>query len=267
MNRNFVYVFRDRKGDIVYVGKGKSSNRPAQHTNSHNERLKKLLAHGKFSVQIAGPFATPEQATILETALISLHFNKGGFNKKEGPSKYRFRPLGVPLGLSKRLDEDISIKDLVSLANKPPVCPILLVYVNSKKLADGRDGVDLSELPTDSEMISRVTQWWQLGNRIESWEKNAHECPKALVGVTGTPNMRVVVASLEIDRKSIGRGSIEAKARGLVNVPIKPGKMDFLGLRGRVISSSPKRQIKFGQFRHQQFILIHPNGKVEGGVM
>lgn len=257
---HFVYIYRGNDGKVVYVGKGKSAKRSASHVEgSHNDGLNDFIEKGGYSIEIAGPFGDPDIATKIETALISAARPK--FNKAQGPSEYRFRPLGVPAALADRLDSLLSKEDLVKCA-KDIGSPILLVFVNEKNFADGRLGFDPSKLPDDDAIIERIRAWWQLKNRVAYWTENPNKCPRMLIGVSGSPARRVIVGSMQIDTSRINEEKNFCE-NGLMTFPIKNRDIDFKYLRGRIIP--PESGIKFGALRHQQFIILHPDRTLEGG--
>ena len=259
---HFVYIYRGNDGKVVYVGKGKSSKRSASHVDgSDNKELNAFIAKKKYSIEIAGPFGDPEVATKIETAIISAA--SPIFNKAQGPSEYRFRPMGVPASLAKRLDElPLSKKELVKYA-KDIGSPLLLVFVNDKPFLDKRLGFDPSKIPEDKKIIERTQAWWQLKNHVANWEADLSKCPGMLIGVSGSPARRLIIGSMQIDKNNISNEENFVKG-GLMSFPIKKCDIDFKSLRGRIISQNSG--IKFGSFRHQQFIILHPNGMLEGGV-
>jgi hypothetical protein len=103
---HFVYLYRDRHGNPIYVGRGKDTTRSTVHRgkSGHNEELtRKLASEKQHTLTIAGPFGSLEAANMVETALISLldqtpSIKRKGclFNKHPGTSDYRFRKLAVP---------------------------------------------------------------------------------------------------------------------------------------------------------------------------
>lgn len=215
---HFVYIYRGNDGKVVYVGKGKSSKRPTKHVEgSHNDELNVFIAKKKYSIEIAGPFGDPEVATKIETAIISAA--SPIFNKAQGPSKYRFRALGVPASLASRLDKNpLSKKELVSYA-KDIGSPILLVIVNEKNFTDGRLGFDPSKLPEDDEIIKRMQAWWQLKSWVADWAENHSKCPGMLIGVSGSPARRMIIGSMQINKNRISNEENFGEG-GLMSIPI-----------------------------------------------
>ncbi len=68
-----VYLYRaPTTQKIVYVGRGATPGRAVQHTGgSHNPGLSAIIDTGDYSVELAGPYLTPEAAAAVEAALIS----------------------------------------------------------------------------------------------------------------------------------------------------------------------------------------------------
>ena len=72
-NKHFVYIYRNRRGNPLYVGKGCSARETADHvgTQAHNEELRQALADEQdYTVEIAGPFGNKELSELIEAALI-----------------------------------------------------------------------------------------------------------------------------------------------------------------------------------------------------
>jgi hypothetical protein len=94
----FVYLYRDDKGDARYVGRGGKPARALSHTNlrGHNPELTaELLKSKKYSIEIAGPFGDEDIAALVEAALISALSDAPDFqlaNQIGGVSRGRFRP-------------------------------------------------------------------------------------------------------------------------------------------------------------------------------
>src|SRR5262249_55449248 len=102
---HFVYLYRDKDGSPLYVGYGESPKPAISHINrTHNVQLEKRLARGGYTLEIAGPFESAEMALAVETALISAL--RTTCNIARGQNRWRFRPLGVPLSLAERPQEE-----------------------------------------------------------------------------------------------------------------------------------------------------------------
>jgi excinuclease UvrABC nuclease subunit len=99
---HFVYIYRDLRGRVLYVGYGANSGRGASHqSGSHNPELDAYLRTSAYRAEISGPFGSEEMGRAVETALISALDPR--FNRAEGATKHRFRPLGVPENFSERI--------------------------------------------------------------------------------------------------------------------------------------------------------------------
>lgn len=261
-SQNYVYLYRDNYGNILYIGKGKDIDRSLSHTGSraHNEDLASIIRESNsFSIQIAGPFANPEIAAIVESALISAlsatpSVKNNLKNKVDGLSEGLFRPIGVPPEFASRAAESPLLQDeLKQLVDGKPV---LLVYVTDKTLRyddDDREGVDLARPPSNATVRNRIVKWWQLDCRMDEWRNNRELIPAILVAVSGTPKHRIIVGSLEIDQngelpwKQLGRD-------GCSEVPVcDHQQLDFGKIRGRRLAPN---LVKFGSFRSQVFKII-----------
>jgi hypothetical protein len=76
----------------------------------------------------------------------------------------------------------------------------------------------------------------------------------------------MVIASIKIDRHGWADAIASADANGLVRVPHAEndlGALDRYKVRGRRID--PEAGLKFGQFRHQSFIVYDNTGVVIKG--
>lgn len=259
-SHNYVYLYRDKAGNILYIGRGKDSNRSLSHTGSkaHNEDLARILEKSdSVSIQIAGPFSGPEIAAMVEAALISAISatpiaEKYLQNKVDGLGQGLFRPIGVPPEFASRAAQpplhDNELKKLVD-------GPILLVCVGDKTLTyDDCEGVNLARPPSESAIQERMVRWWQLNRYMEKWREAPELVPAILIAVSGTPKHRIIVGSLAIDRdlrwlpwKQLGR-------HGLSEVPVQNDELlDFGKIRGRRLTPD---LVKFGSFRAQVFKII-----------
>ncbi|MDI9849515.1 hypothetical protein QM467_15775 [Rhodoblastus sp. 17X3] len=252
----FVYLYRDKNGIPLYIGRGKSTARSLSHTgpHAHNDQLTETLRNLKdFSIEIAGPFGDEETAALVEGALISAFQRTPCVkirNEINGPSIANFRPIGVPQEFSSRASEaPLGADDLRRVSGGKTA---LVVIVKDKAFADGRVGVDLANPPTDAEIQERIDRWWQLRGKMEQWQGNSALAPSALIAVSGTPKHRIVVGSLEIDRRATFPW--ETKKGGLCRVPVVDhSKLDFGGIRGRRVSSGV---LQFGGVRSQFFNIV-----------
>ena len=59
-DEHYVYLYRDIRDRVRYVGYGRGSERASSHlTGSHNECLNAFLGAREYRLEIAGPFGTP----------------------------------------------------------------------------------------------------------------------------------------------------------------------------------------------------------------
>lgn len=261
-SQNYVYLYRDNSGNILYIGRGKDVDRSLSHTSSraHNEDLASIIKESNsFSIQVAGPFANPEIAAIVESALISAlsatpSIKKNLKNKVDGLSEGLFRPIGVPPEFASRAAESPLLQnELKQLVDGRPV---LLVYVTDKTLRyhdDDREGVDLAHPPSEAAIRNRMVKWWQLDCRMDEWKNNRKLIPAILVAVSGTPKHRIIVGSLEIDQNSALPWKQLGRA-GCSEVPVCDHRqLDFGEIRGRRLTPD---LVRFGSFRSQVFKII-----------
>jgi hypothetical protein len=163
---HYVYLYRDKNRNPIYVGRGEKAERSYAHTTSraHNQTLSELLKDGSHSIEIAGPFQSAETAAAVEAALISAlsgtpRLNELLANKNEGDSQGRFRPIGVPLSLENRISETpLKRENLKQLASE--FGPVLVVYVNDQDFSDGRTGFNPAQIPTDQKIVDRIEKYW-----------------------------------------------------------------------------------------------------------
>src|SRR4051794_6528136 len=92
---HYVYLYRDDRGKVRYVGYGRKPGRASVHqSRSHNDALNAFLSKGKYALEIAGPFGSEETGRAVESALISAL--APDLNRAPGQTRWTFRPLGVP---------------------------------------------------------------------------------------------------------------------------------------------------------------------------
>lgn len=198
---------------------------------------------------------------MVETALISALRTK--CNLHPGMSQWRFRPFGVPSKFIDRRDTLLSYETLCRKA--VDVGGLLLVYVNSRNFDDGRKGYNLAQPPSDDDIVTRVDRWWQLAKYTANWKMGVERGPRYLLGVSGPPAARFVVASCEIANWKKWDAAAYSARNGLITIPVKTARnLDALQLRGTRIEQTPS--LSFGPYRPQQFILLHENGDRLGGV-
>jgi hypothetical protein len=156
---HYVYLYRDLRDKVRYVGYGTSTQRATSHLRkNHNARLSAFLAARAYHLQVAGPFETEQTGRAVEAALISTL--KPDLNIDPGPDKYRFRPLGVPLAYADRLVEpELTLSNFRSLQGARPA-PILFVRINDTDFADNRVGYNPARPPTDDQIRERCDRWF-----------------------------------------------------------------------------------------------------------
>ena len=250
-----VYLYRrSTSAQIRYVGRGTTPDRALQHTGgSHNEGLRALIESGDYALEVAGPYASPAEAALVEAALISALERSGtqaaltNLVPGAGP---RFRPLGVP----------------GELAGRPLELPLSLVEVGRRTggallvrnsfgadLSDGRPRLDPLSQQQDDVIIDNITRHWMLHRLASAWE-NEDVRPRALIGCAGPMAHRYVPGALHIDVDRL----CDEPATGVV--PTIDDGLDAYGLRGRRISAA-----RFGQGRHQHLIWVDASGTVRYG--
>ncbi len=267
-DKHFVYLIRDRTGRPIYVGLGEKPGRPNDHATSraHNQDLSEQLGDNQYSVEITGPFGSSEIAKIVEAAVLSSisatpSISKFLCNKNDGASKWRFRPIAVPLKLATRTNEPpLTGEDLYQLAAKSG--PLLFVFINDKDFDDGRKGFHPEKIPSDEEILSRMEKRWQVRHRLEGWEKTPRNFPKILIGVTGPIESRRIIgaARIHVDRNGKWQiGEEHFHKQGRVTVPVdKTGKisLDYQALRGKRISADSG--LKFNSFAQAEYRIFPP---------
>ncbi len=163
---HFVYLYRDKAGRPMYVGYGKDARRALFHVSgSHNILLNAFLESGAYDLSIAGPFGTEEMGRAVETVLISAL--RPEFNVNPGPSKWKFRPIGVPGKFIHRPAlPPLTRGDLVRVMDERGYALMLFVYLNDQDFSDGRLGYDIANPPSDSDVYIRMKEWWYVGRFV-----------------------------------------------------------------------------------------------------
>ncbi len=165
-SQSCVYVYRNRSGKIVYVGRGASPQRALSHASgSHNPRLAELIAGGDYDLEIAGPYDDYATAEEVEAALISVLTRPGTHalvNDVPGHG-HRFRPLGVPPEFAdRRLEPALKVSDIGRATGGA------LIVRNSfgGELEPGRPRLDPLHIDP-SILIDNLRRYWQL-NRLHT---------------------------------------------------------------------------------------------------
>jgi hypothetical protein len=226
--------------------------------------LDKFVRDPKTRIEIAGPFETEGTGRAVETALISALPSQHSFNKDPGQSRWRFRPLGVPLKYADRLFErELGLKDFLS-AQMPAAEPVLFVIVTDVDHPDGREGYDPANPPKDAHILERVDRWWQLQHLLPAWIANPEKSPGLLVGVVGPPHRRIVIASTRIDRQRWAHAECHPGGGGKIRIPLtEPMNIDVLNLRARRVAASAG--LRFGGIPAQFYVLLGVDGVAVGG--
>lgn len=255
-----VYVYRDIKGKIRYVGYGRKIDRATSRNRS--AAMLAFLAQGKYTLEMAGPYGSKEAGIAVETALIAMVRPDLNSRKAPGPTHLQFRPLGVPETFSKRLAApQLSKADLIA---KELACPMLFVRIGNLNFEgdDPRRGYSLDKPPSDPEILARMDRWWQLGRHVNIWKTSPQLSPKILVGVTGPPAHRIIIGAVAIDQK--GWRTAEPIKGKLYKIPtLARPNLDAHKLRGRLLS--PDIDIKFGSIMSQFFVILECDGQIVGG--
>jgi hypothetical protein len=257
--KNFVYIYRDKSGNPLYVGRGHEIWRALSHAGpiAHNEDLTiKLNSLNSYTIEVAGPFSSSEVVQVVEAALISAlsatpSLERRLCNKIGGVGEGVFRPLGVSAEFANRASQGpLDEGQLKKLSHGRPV---LLVYLGPEKLGD-REGVDLAHPPSESTIEERMVKWWQLDRYMDEWRASPRLVPAMLVAVSGTPTHRVVVGSLEIDT-DLSKLPWKRSAKGrLSEITVHANRqLDFGEIRGRRLEPE---LVKFGSIRSQFFKII-----------
>jgi hypothetical protein len=261
---HYVYIYRDERGHACYVGYGASAERANSHpTKSHNPKLNDLvLKNKKLHIEIAGPFETEEIGRLVETAVMSALGSD--FNVAQGPSRARFRPLGVPDNFAERPSkEKLQLDDFILVQKDSPM-PVLFVRVNDKNFDDGRVGYDLANPPTDVQTRERVDRWWQLSGYVNKWSETPNESPGLLIGITGKPGAQLVIASLMIDRNAWGMVEAYSRGEGKISIPLTtPTDLDAFNLRGRRVDRTAG--LAFNSFASGCYIILNLDRTLSGG--
>lgn len=258
--QHYVYMYFDERERVRYVGYGRETARATSHlTGSHNDKLNHFLAGHKYRLEIAGPFDSEETGRAVETALISAL--KPNLNVDPGESRWRFRPLGVPLSYANRPTEaELVLGDFLAMQGAEPA-PVLFVIISSLDFEGDRAGYDPANPLGDDQLRQRLDRWWQVQRFLPEWAVNPADSPGLLVGVYGSPGQQLVIGSTRIDRASWASAERQG---GMVRVPLaEPADLDAFSLRGRRIARAAG--LRFGSFRHQQFIRLELDKTLHGG--
>lgn len=200
----------------------------------------------------------------METALISLIHPPLNSTKAPGPSGSRFRPLGIPEAFAERLGEPrLTAQDFKALGGGK-ACPLLFVIISSKDFEgeDTRPGYSLDKPLSDSDLLARMDRWWQIGRHVAAWKITPQNSPRILVAVSGTPQHRVIVAAVKINRR--GWRAAQPEPNQLYQIPtVATPNLDAYKLRGRLLS--PDINIKFGGITSQFFVILGCDGRTSGG--
>lgn len=260
---HYVYLYRDERGRPRYVGYGERPTRATAHLiASHNQGLAEFVTSDKFTIEVAGPFATEEIGRTVETVLISAL--EPDLNIVQGSSVARFRPLGVPVEFAPRLSlAALQREDFLRLQGDTPM-PVLFVSVGQRDFGDGRVGYDPANPPSDDQVLERVEKWWQLQKFMPEWSAVPAGSPGLLIGVYGKPGAQMVIASLTIDRSAWNRAELFERGEGKISVPTLPTRnLDAFELRGRKIHR--EAGIAFEGVAAGFFIVLGVDGGSSGG--
>lgn len=252
---HYVYIYRGSRKAIQYVGYGRGHARATFHqVGSHNAGLDALIASGKFTVEMAGPFGSAEVGRAVEAALISALAPK--LNVAKADSRWRFRPLGVPEGFAARLNKpSLRREDFLDGAAGKPIAPVLFVRINEMTF-EGRVGYNPIDPPTDDQILERMDKWWMVGRFVDGWIADPERCPRTLVAVHGSPGSQIVIAAVSIDRRGWHR--VET-AGSIWQIPTRPTKdLDAHCPRGRRIARDAR--LSFGPNDNQVFLILNPDG-------
>lgn len=258
----YVYVYKNVKGKVRYVGYGKGLDRPVSRDRSGP--MLQFLSEGKFTIEIAGPYGSKETGLAVETALISLLRPDLNSSRAPGPGRLRFRPFGVPEAFAERLAAPpLSDTDLKTISGGQ-ACPFLFVRISDQNFegSDARKGYTLNKPLPDRDILERIDKWWQIGRYVEQWRLHPQQSPGTLVAVVGPPTHRIIIGAVHVDRSSWS--AAHPIKGGLYRVPvIETPDLDAHHLRGRLLA--PNSDIKFGAITSQFFVLLNCDGTLSGG--
>jgi len=250
----------------VALGTSATGERPSRATAhliaSHNPGLAEFVSSNKFTIEVAGPFATEEVGRAVETVLISAL--EPDLNIIQGSSAARLRPLGVPVEFAPRLSlPPMKREDFISVQGNNPM-PIMFVFIGQQDFGDGRVGYDPANPPSDEQVLERVEKWWQIQRFLPEWSTDPQGSPGVLIGVHGKPGAQMVIASLMIDRSGWNSDESFERGEGKIRVPTLPTRnLDAFEIRGRRIDRASG--IAFEGFPAGFFVLLSPDGTLAGG--
>jgi hypothetical protein len=257
---HYVYLYRDMRDRVQYVGYGRGTDRPTVHlVGSHSEGLSDFLEARQYRLEIAGPFGDAQTGRAVETALISAL--KPECNINPGETRWRFRPIEVPLAFAERqVEPELLLDDILSAQGEDRV-PVLFVKVSGVDLADERVGYNPADPPSDEDIRVLVDHWWQLQRFLPEWMADSASSPGLLIGIHGSPGRQTIIASLRVDRDRWG--DAETHIGGMVRVPlVDPPDLDAFSLRGRRVSR--EAGLEFGGVPALFFVRLGTDGKVIG---
>jgi hypothetical protein len=237
---------------IRYVGRGLRPDRATQHSGgSHNPGLQQLIDSGRYTVEIAGPYADPDQARLVEAALISalrLDSDQARLTNRTSGDGPEFAPLGVPGSYADR-----SLLPALTVAEVGRISGGALIVRNSfgPDLEAGRPRLDAMTQQQDDVIVDNIVKYWLLDRVADSWREHPETKPHVLVGAAGPPRRRYVPGALFIDRARLGDEPVR-------EVPIieTPG-LDAVELRGRLLLDA-----RFAQGRVRHFLWVDGDGVV-----
>jgi len=228
-----VYLYGDGKGVLRYVGRGTSDRAQSHVSGTHNTRLAKLIASGKYTLE-AIDCGTPAAAVAVETALIDLlgrsDLRASLYNEVPGPNARRFVPLGVPERFASRLMQPPGSP--ASLARE---CGILFVRISDGKLNDPNRGTINPLNPKPADVVDRIRREWLLGALGRHWETHPEHSPSIAAGVAGPPNRRYIIGVLQVNRTGWARRIMNGAWSDIPLSNPSDTELDAGGLRGRRI--------------------------------
>ena len=227
-----VYLYGDGKGVLRYAGRGTSDRAQSHVSGTHNTRLAKLIASGRYTLE-AIDCGTRDAAVAVEAALIDLlgrtGLQVGLYNDAPGPTARRFVPLGVPERFAGRLMQQPGNPD--SLARESG--GILFVRISDGKLNDPNRGTINPLNPKPADVIDRIRHEWLLGALGRHWEAHPEHSPSVAAGVAGPPNRRYIIGALQVDRTGWTRRTMNGAWSDIPLANPSDTELDAGGLRGR----------------------------------
>lgn len=251
-DRYFVYLYRDARRRIRYVGYATKADRAF--TDGHNELVEGALGRGEvFDILIAGPFRDEAEARNVEASLVSAI--EPALNKIDQPG-IKFRPLGVPAGLAdRRMQPRLNVHEL---GRRTGGALVVCCSLDST-LKSGTSKVSPTNF-TDDVVFSNIQDHWMVKKYLGGWIENPETSPKILVAVQGKPTDRIVIGSAQIKAEGWTTTPVAPWDKKVHRIPLdREAGLDNSDLRGRRVD------IKFGTGPANTIMWVDGTGYVHHG--